>query len=139
MFLHAVLESTALVLLVLFVVWGVRTSPHRPFSWGMYSGSSKGFLWTRAETDGARWRPVRHRELGLEPEGHLLNVPELHRLLGTTAPPVRFDGLITGSAGDWRIRYEGGEPGGPAGRLYAAPLTPGTGHARLIAALQELQ
>ncbi|WP_157882067.1 hypothetical protein [Streptomyces rubellomurinus] len=120
----------ALVLLGLFVRWGVRTSPHRPFSWGMYSGSSKGFLWTSGEGDGRR-RPVCHHELGLAPEGHLLTLTELHRLLGTTAPQVRFEGLIIGSTGDWRIRYEG--------RLLAAPIPPGAGHARLVAALRELE
>ncbi|MGO4428636.1 hypothetical protein AB4Z54_60385, partial [Streptomyces sp. MCAF7] len=30
--------GTALVLLALFVLWGVRRAPHRPFAWGMYSG-----------------------------------------------------------------------------------------------------
>jgi hypothetical protein len=152
-FLHTVVPGTVVVLLVLFVLWGVRTSPHGPFSWGMYSGSSKGFLWTAAEPDGRR-RPVCHRELGLVPEGHFLTVTELHRLLRATEPQLPFDGLIIGSAGEWRIRYvsdegnegdegdEGGEAEGrgrAAGRLYAARLTPGTGHARLIAALRELR
>ncbi|MGW3563022.1 hypothetical protein ACWDSL_03805 [Streptomyces sp. NPDC000941] len=127
--------GTALVLLALFVLWGVRRAPHRPFAWGMYSGSSKGYLWTPDGPDGRR-RPVRHHELGLAPDSTLLTVHELNRLLRATPPPLTFDGLIVGSAGNWRVRYDGG---GPDNRLYAARLTPGTGHARLIAALKELR
>jgi hypothetical protein len=136
--IHAVLVSAALVLLVMFVVRGVRIAPHRPFAWGMYSGSSKGYLWTPGEADGAP-RPVRHHELGLTPEGHLLTVQELNHLLRATTPPLRIDGLIIGSAGDWRVHYNGGEPGQSTGRLYAARLAPGTGYLRLIAALRELE
>ncbi|GAA1987715.1 hypothetical protein [Kitasatospora viridis] len=129
-----VLEVIALVALALFVGWGVRRAPHRPFAWGMYSGSSKGYLWTTGGPDGRR-RAVRHRELGLAPEGHLLTVAELNRLLRATEPPLPFDGLIIGSTGSWRVRYQGG----PDGRLYAAPLAPGAGRERLIAAAEELQ
>ncbi|MFE5586340.1 hypothetical protein [Kitasatospora sp. NPDC056531] len=133
---HAVVSIAALVLLALFVGWGVRTSPHRPFSWGMYSGSTKGFLWTPAEP-GGRPRPVRHQELGLAPDGHLLLVRELHRALAATEPPLRFDGLIIGSEGNWRVHYDGQAQDG--GRLYAARLASGTGHTRLVAALRDLE
>jgi hypothetical protein len=136
-----VVTVTLLVLLGLFVLWGVRTSPHRRFSWGMYSGSSKGFLWTTTPADPdaaeARCRPVRHLELGLAPESHLLNLVELHRLLAVTSPELGFDGLIIGSTGYWRIRYQGGDEG--EGRLYAARVTPAIGHSRLVTAARELE
>ncbi|GAA3162559.1 MULTISPECIES: hypothetical protein [Streptomyces] len=134
MWLQITVAGAALALLALFVLWGVRRAPHRPFAWGMYSGSSKGYLWT-PDGEGGRQRPVRHHELGLAPETNLLTVQELNRLLRATTPPLPFDGLIIGSAGNWRVRYDGG----PGSRLYAARLAPGTGHARLIAALKELR
>ncbi|GAA0417256.1 hypothetical protein [Streptomyces luteireticuli] len=130
--MHLALVGVAVALLACFVVRGARTDPHRPFSWGMYSGSSKGFLWTWDGADGGRPRLVHHRELGLSPEAHFLNIPELRRLLAATHPPLAFEGLIIGSQGDWWVRYDG------SGRLRVARVPEGTGTGRLVSALRRL-
>ncbi|MFG2140147.1 hypothetical protein [Streptomyces sp. NPDC048650] len=130
---HAVIVVLAAVLLACFVVWGTRTDPHRPFSWGMYSGSSKGFLWTRDGDEGGPPRLVGHRELGLSPEAHFMNVPELHRLLTATRPPLSFEGLIIGSQGGWRVQYDG-----KSGVLKAARVPEGQELDRLVRSLRRL-
>lgn len=121
----------AAVLLVLFVGWGVRTDPHRPFSWGMYSESSKGFLWTEA---GGVPRVPPHRELRLAPESHFLTLPTLRRMLAEADPAMPLEGLIIGSAGSCRVCYDSDRR-----RLVITALTPGTELAVLQTELRRLK
>ncbi|MFJ4771246.1 hypothetical protein ACIP88_19410 [Streptomyces uncialis] len=111
-----VLTVASVVLLAVCVVRGARISPNRPFSWAMYSGSSKGFLWSGH--DSVTVLPV-HR-LRIAPGGHFLTVPELRALLadGDFEQPLR--GLIIGSDGGWEVRYEPAEH-----RLRLTRLTAG--------------
>lgn len=119
----------AVVLLVPFVIWGARTDPRRPFSWGMYSESSKGFLWTEA---GGVPRVLSHHELRLAPESHFLILPTLRRLLAE-ADPARASGLIIGTAGGCRVRYES-DRRPPGHRLLAAGTELAALHTELAAA-----
>ncbi len=130
---HALVVTLAVVLLACFVLWGARTDPHRPFSWGMYSGSSKGFLWTWDGTEGGPPHVVSHYELGLSPEVHFMNVPELHRLLKATRPPLTFEGLVIGSQGNWWVRYDEADGG-----LKAVRVPHGQEIDRLAKALRRL-
>ncbi|OJH35934.1 hypothetical protein [Cystobacter ferrugineus] len=122
-----------LVLLALgvFVVWGAMTRPTRPFSWGMYSGSTKGFLWTE-EAGGVR-RILRYEQLRLTPDGHVLSVEELRRLIESTPPSIPFEGLIIGSGGHWSVAYEPGSR-----RLVTTRLAEGSELAHLATALRRL-
>ena len=120
----------AVVLLVPFIIWGARTDPHRPFSWGMYSESSKGFLWTEA---GGVSRVPSHHELRLAPESHFLTLPTLRRMLAETDPAMALEGLIIGSAGSCRVRYDHDRR-----RLAITPLASGTELAALEAELRRL-
>ena len=114
----SIFSICAAVLLVPFVVWGARTDPHRPFSWGMYSESSKGFLWTNA---GGVPRVPSHRELRLAPESHFLTLPTLRRMLAEADPAMPLEGMIIGSAGGCRVRYDSDRR-----RLAITPIAPGT-------------
>jgi hypothetical protein len=123
-------EIIATLLLIPFVVWGAWTHPHRAFSWGMYSQSSKGFLWT--DTDDITRVPS-HWELQLDPASHFLTLPTLKRLLSETHPVIPLEGLIIGSAGGYRIHYDPEDR-----RLAITPLTPGTELTALHAELRRL-
>jgi hypothetical protein len=98
-----VVQFILLLLLVLFVCWGARTSPNRSFSWGMYSSSTKGFLWT--EVAGVP-RVLNHDEVLLAPDSHFMSVPELHRLMDQGSQKISLNGLIIGSSGNWLVRYD---------------------------------
>jgi len=113
-----VVEFILLTLLVPFVCWGARTSPNRSFSWGMYSGSTKCFLWT--EVAGVP-RALNHDEVRLAPDSHFMSAPELRRLMSQGNQKISLNGLIIGSSGNWLIRYNGDarhrvEKSLPAGR-----------------------
>ncbi|MFI6528427.1 hypothetical protein [Streptomyces uncialis] len=123
-----VLTAAGVVLLAAFVFWGARVSPNRPFSWAMYSGSSKGFLWS---DDGSVTVLPVHR-LRIAPGGHFLTVPELRALLADGDFELPLRGLIIGSDGGWEVRYEPAEhrlrltrlPAGAELRLLADALRP---------------
>jgi hypothetical protein len=84
------LEFVLLVLLLAFVWWGAKADPGRLFSWAMYSGSAKGFLWT--EVSGTP-RTIRYEELRLSPESHYLPLPQLRQLIAHRPPPVPLRGF----------------------------------------------
>jgi hypothetical protein len=84
----------------------------------MYSQSSKGFLWTEA---GGLTRVPSYRELRLDPASHFLTLPTLKRLLAEADPAIPLEGLIIGSAGGCRVRYDPDHR-----RLVITPLAPGT-------------
>ncbi|MGN5382318.1 hypothetical protein ACQ4WX_49695 [Streptomyces lasalocidi] len=96
------LTVAAVPLLVAFVVWGVHISPNRPFSWGMYSDSSKGFLWSGPNNPTVL--PV--HQLRISPTGHFLTAPELRNLLADGAIDTPLRGLIIGSDGGWQVLYD---------------------------------
>ena len=82
-----VIGLALVVVLVACVAWGATTRPGRPFSWTMYSGSSKAFLWT--ETD-ASPHVASYESLRLAPDSHYLSEADLRRLLAEAeAPPDR--------------------------------------------------
>lgn len=126
----SIVEISAALLLVPFVAWGAWTHPHRAFSWGMYSQSSKGFLWTEADDV---TRVPSYRELRLDPASHFLTLPTLKRLLAETNPTMPLEGLIIGSAGGARVRYDPDRR-----RLVITPLAAGTQLAALHAELGRL-
>jgi hypothetical protein len=126
----SIVEGAAVLVLVSCVGWGAWTHPHRPFSWGMYSESSKGYLWV--EVDGEP-RPISHTELRLAPGSHFLTLPTLRRFLADTDPSIPLRGLIIGSAGSYHVRYDPDRH-----RLGVTRLTPGTELETLGAALQRL-
>jgi hypothetical protein len=99
-----VVEFILLVVLLLFVGWGARISPDQSFSWGMYSRSTKGFLW--AEVAGVP-RALNYDEVRLAPDSHFMSVSELRRLVSQGNQQVSFHGLIIGSSGNWLVRYDG--------------------------------
>ncbi|WP_416875382.1 hypothetical protein [Kitasatospora sp. SC0581] len=124
-----VLAAAALIALAVLVVWGAWTSPHRLFSWGMYSGSSKGFLWIQHE---GRPHPIDIEQLHLAPGSHYLNIPELRRLLAHADLDTPLSGLIIGSDGGWQLHYD------PATRkLRLARLPTGQQLRALAEALRE--
>jgi hypothetical protein len=101
------IEFVLLALLALFIGWGVKADPGRPFSWSMYSGSAKGFLWT--ELSGTP-RVLSYEELSLSPESHYLPLPQLRQLLAQRPPPVPLRGLLIGSQGNWLVAYNKDDP-----------------------------
>lgn len=126
----SIAEISAALLLVTFVAWGAWTDPHRAFSWGMYSQSSKGFLWTEARDV---MRVPSHRELRLDPASHFLTLPMLKQLLAEADPAVPLEGLIIGSDGGCRVRYDPDRR-----RLAITSLAPGTQLTALHAELRRL-
>ncbi|MGH8906737.1 MAG: hypothetical protein ACRD0K_09520 [Egibacteraceae bacterium] len=121
----------AAALLVLFVAWGATADPGRPFSWAMYSGSSKGFFWTDA--DGCPRVPG-YDEMRLAPDSHYLSLSDLQGLTsGGSAPvPVPVEGLIIGSRGNWLVAYDGQH-------LRATPVPDGEELDALAQALRRLE
>ena len=84
-----------------FVTWGVARVPGRPFSWTMFTGSSKPFLWVG---DAGASRAAGTEELGLAPDAHYLLPGDLETLVdGNTVAP--FEGLILGTRGSWSVAY----------------------------------
>jgi hypothetical protein len=84
----------------------------------MYSGSTKGFLWT--EVAGVP-RVLNYDEVRLAPDSHFMSVPELRRLMDQGNQKISVNGLIIGSSGNWLVRYDGDakhhvEKSLPAGR-----------------------
>jgi hypothetical protein len=126
----SIAETVAALLLVPFIAWGAWTHPHRAFSWGMYSQSSKGFLWTSA---GGVPRVPSHHELRLDPASHFLTLPTLKRLLTEADPAIPLEGLIIGSAGGYRVRYDPDRR-----RLSITPLPPETQLTALHSELRRL-
>lgn len=123
------IELLLLALLLAFVAWGATTDPSRLFSWAMYSGSAKGFLWT--EVSGTP-RTVSYDELGLSPESHYLPLPQLRQLITHRPPPVPLQGLLIGSAGNWLVTYHEDNPL----ERQEAPLPAGTELDHLTALLR---
>ncbi len=105
------------LLLLGSVVWGATIVPGRAFSWAMFSGSSKPFLWTAV--DGVTRVPT-FEELRLAPDSHYLVLADLHELVGEPGFPVPLHGLIIGTRGSWRVELGGGEVG-----LTERPVPPG--------------
>ena len=121
-------ELLVLLALAAFVAWGATISPRRRFSWAMYSGSTKGFLWIIGENGP---RPARPEDLRLSPDNHLLTLPDLARVLDDGgAPPLR--GLIIGYTGNYVVRYDPARPH----QLARATVPPGAELDRLVAALR---
>ena len=89
--------------LVAFVAWGATTRPGQPFSWTMYSGSSKAFLWP--ETD-ASSHLASYESLRLAPDSHYLREADLRRLLAEAEAPPGVHGLIIGSRTSWSVATE---------------------------------
>lgn len=87
------------------LLWGVTAVPGRPFTWTMYSGSSKALLHIR-HGDGSH--PATTDELGLSPDAHYLLETHL-RALADSSPPTlpALDGMIVGSRGSWTVSYDG--------------------------------
>jgi len=95
-----VIGLALVVVLVACVAWGATTRPGRPFSWTMYSGSSKAFLWT--ETD-ASLHVASYESLRLAPDSHYLSEADLRRLLAEAEAPPGLHGLIIGSRTSWSV------------------------------------
>lgn len=125
------LELIAMTLLLLFVIWGATTDPGRPFSWAMYSGSSKAFFWI--DVDGCPRVPS-HDELRLAPDSHYLSLSDLRRVVNERGTPVPLRGLIIGSGGNWLVAYDGDQQ-----RLSSASLTGGEELDLLVAALRRCE
>ena len=94
-------ELVALAVLVVAVVWGAAIAPGRRFSWAMYSGSSKAFLWLRGEPV-ARWAAM--DDLGLVPEAHYLREVDLGVLAAESLPAL--DGFIVGTRGSVSVTHD---------------------------------
>lgn len=103
------IEFVLLAVLLVFIWWGAKADPSRPFSWSMYSGSAKGFLWTE---DSGNPRVLSYEELRLSPESHYLSLHQLRQLLAQRPPPLTLRGLLIGSQGNWLVAYNKGDPQG---------------------------
>lgn len=119
-----------LVALLVFVVWGVVTSPHHPFSWAMYSGSTKGFLWTEG-ADGPR--VLSYEELGLAPDSHFLSTADLRRLVDEKPRSTPVNALVIGYRRTWLMSYAADR-----GFRVEGPLPPGAELDHLVALLRRL-
>lgn len=98
------IEAVAsVVVLALAVVWGAIARPGRPFSWTMFCGSSKAFLWLREYPSGRLALPD---DLHLTPDSHYLLERDLQRLAEAGALPA-LDGMIVGSRGSWTVACDG--------------------------------
>jgi hypothetical protein len=116
----------AVTVLAIAVVWGATARPGRPFSWTMFSGSSKAFLWLGV---GPARRLASMDDLHLTPDSHYLLEGDLQRLAAAGALPA-LDGLIVGSRGSWKVACDGD------GRLHTEPIDPDDDLAQLAAALR---
>jgi hypothetical protein len=125
------IRIVALGLLLLFVVWGATRPPGRPFSWTMFSGSSKAFLWEPGER-GPRFTGA--DELRLAPDAHYLSPAELDRLCAGSRVPIRVEGLVISSWGNWFVSNEG-DPR----HIRVAPLQRDRALALLAARLKQLE
>src|SRR5437867_4008548 len=86
------------VALAAFVAWGATVKPGRPFSWTMYSGSSKAFLWIG---EGKGRHVARYEELRLAPDNHYLSVADLQALVSGRSDLDSLQGFVIGSHGRW--------------------------------------
>lgn len=120
-----------LLALAASVAWGATISPRRMFSWAMYSGSTKPFLWI---TEDGATRLARPGDLRLSPENHLLTLPDLARVLDADEPTPAIEGLIIGYTGNYAVRYDPSRPR----QLARARLADGTELERLADALRRL-
>jgi hypothetical protein len=123
-------RAVIVALLAAFVVWGVRVPPGRPFSWAMYSGSSKHFLFI--ERDGQLRVPT-FEQLRLAPDSHYLVLGDVQALAAEPSTPRPLTGLIVGTRGSWEVRLGDREAG-----LSAKQLPPGEELPRLAEALRQL-
>jgi hypothetical protein len=94
-----VIEAVAALVLTAAVIWGATVAPGRPFSWTMYSGSSKTFLWL-SDQPARLWAST--DALRLTPDSHYLLEADLRRLAADGELPA-VDGLIVGSRGSWKV------------------------------------
>lgn len=92
------IDAFAAAVLVIAVVWGATARPGQPFSWTMFSGSSKAFLWLREQPQ----RTASTDDLHLTPDSHYLLERDLQRLAEAAALPA-LDGVIVGSRGSWTV------------------------------------
>ena len=113
------------VALATAVAWGALASPGRPFSWTMFSGSSKAFLWLRERPP----RPASTDDLHVTPDSHYLLERDLQRLAAAGELPA-LDGVIVGSRGSWMVACDG------EGGLRAEPLDPDDELVQLAATLR---
>ncbi|HEV7806171.1 MAG TPA: hypothetical protein VGO80_10145 [Solirubrobacteraceae bacterium] len=116
----------SLVVLATAVVWGVMARPGRPFSWTMFSGSSKAFLWLCEQPPG---RSATTDDLHLTPDSHYLLERDLQRLAEARSLPA-LDGLIVGSLGSWTVTCDG------EGGLRTEPVDPDDELVQLALALR---
>jgi hypothetical protein len=114
------------VVLVTAVVWGAMTRPGRPFSWTMFCGSSKAFLWLREQPPR---RLALTDDLHLTPDSHYLLERDLRRLAEAGTLPA-LDGLILGSRGSWTVACDG------EGGLRTDPVDPDDELVQLASALR---
>lgn len=93
----------SVVVLAIAVLWGATARPGRPFSWTMFCGSSKAFLWL-----GEQWPPrwALTDDLHLTPDSHYLLKRDLQHLAEAGALPA-LDGMIVGSRGSWTVACDG--------------------------------
>jgi hypothetical protein len=99
-----VIDAVAsVVVLAIAVVWGAMARPGLPFSWTMFCGSSKAFLWLREQSSG-RWALT--DDLHVTPDSHYLLERDLQRLAEAGALPA-LDGMIVGSRGSWTVACDG--------------------------------
>src|ERR1700722_20738800 len=94
--------AVGLAFLVGFVTWGATTTPGRPFSWAMYAGSSKGFLWIEDQGE-HRWASL--EDIRLAPDAYFLRSADLKRLLHDCRLPS-LQGVLIGYHGTWKVHYE---------------------------------
>ncbi len=96
----------SVVVLVLAVVWGATARPGRPFSWTMFCGSSKAFLWLREQPPSSSSRLALTDDLHLTPDSHYLLEHDLRHLAEAGTLPA-LDGVIVGSRGSWTVSWDG--------------------------------
>ena len=112
------------VALMAFVVWGATSAPGHPFSWTMYSGSSKAFLWLG---EGQSVHVAAYEELHLAPDNHYLSVTDLQKLVaerGDLPPLGTLQGFVIGSKGSWLFTSNADSGRLTWGRLSQSPGSP---------------
>ncbi len=121
------IETVAsIVVLAIAVARGAMARPGRPFTWTMFSGSSKAFLWLR---EGPSGRSALPDDLRLTPDSHYLLERDLERLAEAGALPA-LDGAIVGSRGSCTMACDSN------GRLRTERIDPDDELAALAAALR---